>query len=280
MIRFFSLFMVLIGAARPEVIEDRSGIEWTYKPSVNYSCDFVGCCGNVHEPCSPEYWKFLSPDTFERCQRTQQSPINIELNDSFVPLEYPIEFENILCNGTIILRNNTWQIDFLEEQKCAVRTFRNTTWFLNNLHIHNAEHTINGEYMPIEVHYVHKDTTGLDVMVFSLFVVGTSTPFYHPLLSLFEDNNKNAVLQNIPPYTLLTRDPSYWHYKGSLTTPPCQVNNQSVVQWFVMKDFVEVNHKQIYFFTEYLKKISKSYKGRVNRPIQDILQDTLIFSYK
>lgn len=278
MLKLFFLFAVsLVGCS--EVIEDRSGIEWTYKPTVNYSCNFVGCCGSALEPCSPEYWKYLNPNTFERCQQNQQSPINIELNDSFIPLEYPIVLENILCNGTIVLRNNTWEIDFLEP-KCAVKTFQNTTWYLNNMHIHNAEHTIDGEYMPVEVHYVHKDSTEENVMVISLFVIGTSTFFYHPLLSLFEENNKDTVLQNIPPYTLMTRDPSYWHYRGSLTTPPCQTSNHSIVQWFVMKDMVEVNHKQIFFFTEYLKKISKSYRGRVNRPIQDILQDTLIFSYK
>lgn len=276
--RIWIFVTILTTCSLAEVIEDRSGIEWTYKPTVNYSCDFIGCCGNILEPCSPEYWKFLNPTTFELCQHNQQSPINIEINESYIPLEYPITFQNFLCNGTIVLRNNTWEIDFVDD-RCSVTTLGNTTWSLYNLHVHNAEHTIDGEYMPIEVHYVHKDSEQ-NIMVLSLFVVGTSTSFSHPLLSLFEENNMTNTLRDIPPYTLITHDPSYWHYNGSLTTPPCQINNQSVVQWFIMKDIIEVSRTQVFFFTEYLKQISKSYKGRVNRPIQDIRQDTLIYSYK
>jgi carbonic anhydrase len=278
MLKLFIFFIIFINSVSIQ-IEDRSGIEWTYRPTVNYTCDFIGCCGNIHYQCSPEYWIYLNPTTFERCQKKQQSPINIEINEQFIEFDYPIIFKDILCNGTVILRNNTWEIDFLEDKKCSVNTFMNTTWFLNNFHLHSAEHSINGEYRPLEIHYVHKDKDH-NIMVISILVSGTSKSYNYPLLQNFEINNNNVTLFNINPYSIIDKDPSYWYYRGSLTTPPCQTNDNNDVQWFILKDDLEVNHNQIYFFTDYLKNISKSYNGHISRPTQEIHQNTQIFSYK
>lgn len=278
MLYFFILGVFVTSFAN--IIENRGGSEWTYKPKTDYICNFIGCCGSAENPCSPEYWKYMNADVFEMCQKKQQSPINIELVNQYSNINYEIEFEEISCNGSIVLRNNTWEIDFLEDKKCSLRTFQNTTWYLQNFHVHNSEHTINGEYMPLEIHFVHKDIDK-NVMVISLLVTGSSSKMmYQPMLQLFEQNRTKDNFTEILPYSLLGSDPSYWYYRGSLTTPPCQITNQSDIQWFVMKDFLEIYNKQIYFFTEYLNKINKSYKGRVNRPIQDLHQDTIIFSYK
>lgn len=261
------------------VIENRTGDEWTYKPSDDYVCNFVGCCGNDTVPCSPEDWIYINQQTFRRCQSKQQSPINIDLDSHFVPLEFPLVFEEILCDGKIVLRNNTWEIDFLKNNTCSVKTFGNTTWSLLNFHVHNAEHTIDNEYLPLEIHYVHQDNDS-HVMVLSLLVSPSTTSLDEPLLHIIETQGHGSTMTDIAPYALITRDPSYWYYKGSLTVPPCQLSDDGEVQWFVFKDVVEVPQKQIYFFTQYLEHIPKSYKGRVNRPLQDILQETVIFSYK
>lgn len=278
--KMFLILLFFFMFANANVIEDRRGDEWTYKPTIDYVCNFIGCCGNLENPCSPEYWKYLNTDTFERCQHKQQSPINIELVNSYINIEYDLIFEENSCNGTVILRNNTWEIDFLEDKKCSAKTFENTTWYLYNFHIHSAEHTIDGEYVPLEIHYVHKDTDK-NIMVISLLVSGTSSKsVYQPLLQIFEQNKKKNSFVDIFPYSLIGQNPSYWYYRGSLTTPPCQTTNQSDVHWFIIKDYLEIPHQQIYFFTEYLNKINKSYNGHVSRPIQDLHQNTIIFSYK
>ena len=272
------IFMIfyMIHSLQGYHIEDRSGIDWTYKPNIDHICNFIGCCGDPENPCSPEFWKFLNVDTFERCQHLQQSPINIEFNETYIEMNDPIIFNDIYCNGTINRKNNTWEIDFNENAKCSVK-IKNTTWLLQNFHIHSGEHTIDGEYMPLEIHYVHKDDKE-NVMVISLLVSGTTRLFLHPMLQIFEHNNLS--LNNISPYDLISQNkPSYWYYEGSLTTPPCQINNTSHVRWFIMKDFLEIHHQQIYFFTEYLKQIPKSYNGRVSRPIQELHQNTKIYSF-
>jgi len=254
-----------------------SGGEWTYKERHDYTCDFIGCCGNdVANPCSPENWIYMNDDTFSRCQNKQQSPIDIETHKTYNEMTDTFLFGNMNCNGTIILKNNTWQIDF-QNDKCNISIF-NHTWYLENFHIHNAEHTINGEYLPLEIHYVHKNSMDDDLLVISLLVSGSNKDIYEPVLQTFENDNSSMV-NDVSPYSLIDENASFYHYQGSLTVPPCQMTENSIVNWIILKRYLEVSHEQIQFFTEYLEHISKSYYGRVNRPIQDILMDTIIYEY-
>ena len=251
--------------------------EWTYKEIEDPACDFVGCCGSKTNPCSPENWLYMNQDTFSRCQRKQQSPVNIETNNSYLIMNETFAFENTKCNGSIILKNNTWQVDF-NNDTCSLYIINNK-WFLTNFHIHNSEHTINGEYLPLEMHYVHKNIVNDDLLVISLLVSGSNKDIFEPVLQIFKNDNE-TLINHINPYSLIDDNTSFYYYKGSLTVPPCQMTDDSIVNWIIMKRFLEVSHAQIQFFTEYLENISRSYHGRVNRPVQDILMDTVIYEYK
>lgn len=251
-----------------------AAIEWTYKEDNDYVCNFVGCCGDETHPCSPENWRYLNQDTFSRCQNRQQSPINIETGSAYSIMDETFTLENTACNGSVILKNNTWQINFADT--ACTMNFLNTTWSLVNLHIHNAEHTINGEYLPLEMHYVHANIYNDDLFVISLLVSGSNKDMIEPVIELFKDNNN---LTDISPYSLIDEDPSFYYYQGSLTVPPCQNTDRSIVHWIILKQFLEISHHQIQYFTDYLEHISRSYYGRVNRPIQDILLDTTVYEY-
>ena len=270
------LILTLFASSYSNVIENRFGNEWTYRPKDDFICDFIGCCGEENNPCSPDHWKFINYDTFSRCQTNQQSPINLESDKEYLKTTEPILFTQPYCNGTIVQKNNTWEVDFVQDEKCSV-SISNHTWSLHNFHIHNAEHTINSEYYPLEIHYVHTDSDN-HLMVMALFVSGSTKMIYEPLLNVFRQNS-TVSLNRIDPYSIIQENPSYWNYQGSLTTPPCQVSNDSHVDWFVLKDDLEINHHQIRYFTQYLEHVSKSYHGRVSRPIQDILQNTVITEY-
>jgi carbonic anhydrase len=49
----------------------------------------------------------------------------------------------------------------------------------------------------------------------------------------------------VNPRDFFPREPLYYHYNGSLTTPPCSEG----VAWFVMKTPIEVSAEQVSQFT-------------------------------
>ena len=61
---------------------------------------------------------------------------------------------------------------------------------------------------------------------------------------------------SINPHDLLPANQSFYHFKGSLTTPPCSEG----VNWFVMKDPVAVSKSQVKQFL--------SIVGENARPVQ------------
>jgi carbonic anhydrase len=74
----------------------------------------------------------------------------------------------------------------------------------------------------------------------------------HPLLQTLIEQfpttvNQEKVVPNVRvnPKNFLPRETPYYHYSGSLTTPPCSEG----VAWFVMKTPVEVSAAQVSQFT-------------------------------
>ena len=113
-------------------------------------------------------------------------------------------------------------------------TFNGKEFELLQFHFHaDSEHTVGGTQFPLEVHLVHSNPDG------SLAVIGI----------FFEEGDENALLaayfDNIPEHEddhyadsgtfnvgdILPSNMSYYHYTGSLTTPPCS----EIVNWIVIK---------------------------------------------
>jgi len=53
------------------------------------------------------------------------------------------------------------------------------------------------------------------------------------------------------PYKFLPQNLTYWHYTGSLTTPPCTTG----IRWIVLQNPIYVNRDQIYRLTTYVQDI-------------------------
>lgn len=118
------------------------------------------------------------------------------------------------------------------------------TFDLLQFHFHGkSEHTINGKRYPMVAHMVHQNPKTKQLAVIAVF---------------FEEGEKNIVLEKIitnvgssakiDPQDFMPLDTAhYYHYVGSLTTPPCTEN----VQWYLLKTPQTASKKQIKHFRKF-----------------------------
>ena len=118
------------------------------------------------------------------------------------------------------------------------------TFKLLQFHFHGkSEHTVDGKRYDMACHMVHQNPKTKQLAVIAVF---------------FKEGKKNPILDKIihnvgkeikvDPQDLLPSDSQhYFHYVGSLTTPPCSEN----VQWYLLKQPVEASKEQIEAFRKY-----------------------------
>ena len=213
---------------------------------------FFSCEKNQNDSevidCDYYHWGYdgdSSPDTwstcYSDCEGQSQSPINIEgatvdtslsaLNTNYQ--DVPIE-----------LNYNGHTIDFLYEAGSSL-DLNGVDYNLVQFHFHtHSEHSIDSNFLPLEIHLVHKDPITENLAVISvLFDEGGDNAF----LSKFIDNLPDSVdipfnsseLVNVSD--IFPENNGYYSYSGSLTTPPCSEN----VSWFVMRSTMEASVSQI-----------------------------------
>jgi carbonic anhydrase len=131
---------------------------------------------------------------------------------------------------------------------------------LIQFHFHRpAEERVNGRSFDMVAHFVHKSDEGRLAVVAVLMEKGMENPFIQTLWSYMPlEKNESVAPPNVivDPTVFLPVDRGYYTYMGSLTTPPCSEN----VQWFVMKQPVQVSAEQIAIF-------SRLYRNNA-RPVQ------------
>ncbi len=118
------------------------------------------------------------------------------------------------------------------------------TFHLLQFHFHGkSEHTIDGKRYDMVAHLVHQNPETKQLAVVAVF---------------FEEGKNNPMLDNIlggigkniriDPQDILPNDTAhYYHYIGSLTTPPCSEN----VQWYLLKQASTASKDQIDAFRKY-----------------------------
>jgi carbonic anhydrase len=131
---------------------------------------------------------------------------------------------------------------------------------LLQFHFHGkSEHTVDGKRYDMVAHMVHQNPETKQLAVVAVF---------------FTEGKNNAMLDNIignvgrevriDPQDLLPPDTAhYFHYIGSLTTPPCSEN----VQWYLLKTPVEASKDQIDAFRKYYVDNE--------RPVQELFDRTI-----
>ena len=115
------------------------------------------------------------------------------------------------------------------------------------LHYHRpSEHTINGMHYDLEMHLVHAYSQNLtDMYMNDSHIYTHLNESYAVIGILFKEDHfieedvfdtflpgENETTANILEAFECIADRFFYHYEGSLTTPPCV----EIVEWFVMRD--------------------------------------------
>jgi carbonic anhydrase len=131
---------------------------------------------------------------------------------------------------------------------------------LVQFHFHGkSEHTVGGKRYDMVAHLVHQNPKTKQLAVIAVF---------------FEEGKNNPALDNIlsgigkeiriDPQDILPEDTQhYYHYIGSLTTPPCSEN----VQWYLLKQPAKASKEQIEAFRKYYVDNE--------RPVQELYDRTI-----
>jgi carbonic anhydrase len=207
---------------------------------------------------APANWGNLKPE-FAACGKgTSQSPIDFSKTYKTVLDKIVFSYKDI----PLKVINNGHSIQVNCEPGSTV-TIDGQEYKLVQFHFHApSEHTVKGQFYDMELHLVHKNDRD------EIAVVGVFMKKGQPnkLIQVIWDNipkeiDKENIVSNISinPSGLLPKNQKYYHYYGSLTTPPCTEG----VNWSVMTTPIEVSAEQIEKF--------KSVMGfENNRPVQPL----------
>lgn len=192
----------------------------------------------------PANWASLS-DEYADCGGKMQSPIDIIAalqtpGLKALTLKYEEQISTKVINNGHSLQMNvvpgsTWLLDGLEFE-------------LLQFHFHcPSEHKVDGKAFPMEAHLVHA-IDGKIAVIGLFFAEGAENAVLAKFMSSLPTHvdAENDVDVTYNPLNLLPADKSYYHYVGSLTTPPCTEG----VQWYVMKKPIEASAEQIAKFSE------------------------------
>ncbi|MBX2812843.1 MAG: carbonic anhydrase family protein [Myxococcales bacterium] len=214
----------------------------------------------------PEHWAELSPDYALAKLGNSQSPIDIP---SDLPIQdlSPVGYNYSKSHINLIYNGHT--VEEIEDRGSSL-LMDGTTYELKQFHFHSpSEHTIDGEHYPMELHLVHKSTSGRVVVVAVMISQGKrSHPEYATLWKYLPSvgNRHRTDQAEFDTESLLPEDRSAYRYTGSFTTPPCTEG----VKWIVLKTPVSLTSNQIALF--------RSVIDHNNRPLQPLNGRRVILS--
>ncbi|KAG4433963.1 hypothetical protein IFR05_010543 [Cadophora sp. M221] len=177
----------------------------------------------------PTNWAALAPENGDCAVSKQQSPIDVTNTSTTlvapgtlaitIPNVEAAEFENI---GTTI--------EVVMEGKGAETVVGGKAFELKQFHFHSpSEHTVNGEYFPLEMHMVHEAADGAIAVIAAQFQLSETGETTSLLTSVVEkigaisapgSVTETGPLDFAPLVDILSKQ-SLHTYAGSLTTPPC-----------------------------------------------------------
>ncbi len=208
----------------------------------------------------PDNWAKIEPE-FKLCgQGTQQSPINIRLDKLVKLAGKDFSLSYLTAANEIVNNGHSIQINIKDGSFLTINGFK---YSLKQFHVHTpSENMIDDKSYPMEAHFVHISKEGKIAVIAVIFDIAENKNVIidkilssSPQLGNKEDFNltKEEILALIP------NTKRYYHFKGSLTTPPCTEG----VEWFVLEAKKHITKEQ-------KKHLMTILRHKNNRPVQKI----------
>ena len=221
----------------------------------------------------PERWGSMDTAWSLCTEGREQSPVDITsargIELPAVDIHTPSAQEVAVLNqaGVIHELDNGHTIQ-INSKTGETMTVGDKTYALVQFHFHApSEHTIDGEHFPMEMHFVHQGNDGGLAVVGVLLEEGAANPGIVPLWAQLPEGPGTETMVRIPAgfaeHIFPDVGTGFYHYDGSLTTPPCSEG----VKWYVRKTPTQLSKDQIAAFT--------AVYDHNNRPVQALNERTL-----
>ncbi|KAI5660648.1 hypothetical protein M9H77_19971 [Catharanthus roseus] len=238
---------------------------WRYLKE-SFLCEEPEFTYGEKSPSGPAHWGEITPEWRICSTGKSQSPINILDGRVIISPELGRlrKEHKASVNATLINNGHAMMLQWVNG---GGNLFINqTSYQLKQCHWHSpSEHTINGRRFDLEIHLVHQTPDGKTAVIGLMYEIGLPDPF---LSKLEKDIEALAHTKGIkkdvgiidPNLINLGKNPQYYRYIGSLTTPPC---NENVI-WTIIKKVNTVSIKQVQLLKEAIQDEAK----KNARPIQ------------
>lgn len=211
---------------------------------------------NIHKK-EVDHFEYGTQEKWEQISGKMQSPIDIPLssvekmNDiGTIELDYSSKITKAENNGHSIQVTDS-----------GIATINQRVFSLTQFHFHDeSEHTIDGRHYPLEAHFVNQAQDGRLAVVAVFFEEGARNNGFQEVLDDVTDGKKTEILD---VQSMFPKNKSYYHYLGSLTTPPLTEN----VEWYILKNPVQVSKNQINKFQEFYKHNNRNVQSLNDRAI-------------
>ena len=203
----------------------------------------------------PDVWSSMKSEWALCAKGREQSPIDLTnatgIELPAVAIHMPGEQEVELLNQAGVIHEldngHTIQINATSSEKLTVD---DKSYALVQFHFHApSEHTVDGERFPMEMHFVHQATDGALAVMGVLIDEGAYNPGITPLWAHLPHGPGTETTIEIPAgfanHIFPEAGSGFFHYDGSLTTPPCSES----VKWYVRKTPTQLSKDQIAAFT-------------------------------
>ena len=185
----------------------------------------------------PEHWG----KEFPTCGKGKsQSPLNIK--GPFEKVRFNVVPDYKPGPLKIINNGHTIQVNVTPGSKIRID---GKAFDLLQFHFHRpSEEHINGKPSAMVIHFVHKNDAGELAVLGVLLQEGNENPGIKTLWSYAPPKEGPEVAPDnvaFNPTNLLPREMEFFHYDGSLTTPPCTEK----VKFFILKSQVNISKEQV-----------------------------------
>ena len=208
-------------------------------------------------PLGPENWG----DRYAMCARgRKQSPINIA--GPLLRVKYELIHDYKPGPLAIVNDGRTVQVNVAPGSRMRIDSM--PFELIGMTFQRPSGEQIDGKSAPMGIHLLHRDKAGKLVTVVILMREGNENPGIKQLWAhapAKEGPEAKPEGVNFNPANLLPREMKFFHYEGSLPTPPCSEN----MTYYVLKEPINISREQILQFP--FKVASRPVQPQNGRPI-------------